>query len=137
MEIQKRRITLGIKVEHGKYYKTKGGWIVGPARQVNKPYPVSWALYLSEGKIFEIEGVTPEQAFQVELVQELSDNMNFYQGVEDRIATLEKVVVMELYEKVNHHEVFRVHSDVVLDSDVIQLIKRVQLKMKNEENQND
>jgi len=53
-----------IKIEHGKYYVASNGWIVGPARQVNNPYPKSWALYFSEGKIFEIEGVEPEQAFK-------------------------------------------------------------------------
>jgi hypothetical protein len=119
-----------IKIEHGKYYVASNGWIVGPARQVNNPYPKSWALYLSEGKIFEIEGVEPEQAFQVELVEELGDNMGHYLTLEDRITTLEKIIVMGIYEKCGDHDVFRVHSDLVLDKDVISVVESVKRKMK-------
>jgi len=135
-----------IKIEHGKYYVASNGWIVGPARQVENPYPKSWALYLSEGKIFEIEGVEPEQAFQVELVEELGDNVGHYLTLEDRVAALEKMVVMGIHEKVvvmgtheecGEHDVFRVHSDLVLDEDVVAVVESVKRKMKMETQDND
>jgi hypothetical protein len=126
-----------IKIEHGKYYVANNGWIVGPARQVKNPYPKSWALYLSEGKIFEIGGVEPEQAFQAELVEELGDNMGHYLTLEDRIATLEKIVVMGMHEKCGEHDVFRVHSDLVLDEDVVAVIQNVKLKMSNKKETKD
>jgi hypothetical protein len=126
-----------IKIEHGKYYVARNGWIVGPARQVENPYPKSWALYLSEGKIFEVEGVEPEQAFQVELVEELGDKVGHYLTLEDRVAALEKMVVMNTHEECGEHDVFRVHSDLVLDEDVVAVVESVKRKMKMETQDND
>lgn len=119
-----------IKIEHDRWYVTKTGSIVGPAREVSDPRPREWALYACKGKIFEIVGVKPEQAFQTELVEDLGDHMNNCPPVEDRVATLEKVVVMSLHEECGDHDVFRVHSDLVLDSDVAQMVERVKRKHK-------
>jgi len=118
-----------IEIEDGRYYVTKTGSIVGPAREVSDPRPREWALYACGGKIFEIEGVKPEQAFQTELVEDLGDHMNNCLTVEDRIAALEKMVVMNMYEKCGEHDVFRVHSDLVLDEDVVAVVESVKRKM--------
>jgi len=49
----------------------------------------------------------------------------------ERIAALEKMVVMNMHEECGSHDVFRVHSDLVLDEDVVAVIQNVKSKMSN------
>jgi len=139
-----------IKIEHGKYYVTDKGWIVGPAREVKYPWPYAWALYNSEGRFFEIEGVTPEQAFDTEIVKEVEKEMDPYTDrikdaldidlegksvdeaittLAERLATLEKIVVYNTREDVGGHKAFKVPSELIQDPEVVKIIHNASEKI--------
>jgi len=70
-----------IKLEEGKYYRTADGRRVGPARITEARVVDKWALWANDGKTYEVVGVTPERAFDTELVAEWTDEPKLWRDM--------------------------------------------------------
>ena len=91
--------TLPMEIKAGKYYITKARRVVGPSREVNDPWPHAWALYSSNGRIYEIEGVKPEEAFDTELVEELKGSGMTHEEAITLLRELGNIYAVALAEK--------------------------------------
>jgi len=62
-----------IKLEEGKYYRTADGRKVGPVHIAETHIPDKWALWASDGKIYEVVGLPLEEALETKLLTEWTD----------------------------------------------------------------